>query len=77
MAGFAVILCLENTYDHYTVVSGCSPSRFYFRDSDANYEYFNTLKKQGTLPRPVDILELGGLVSISSLKLMPIAEKFG
>lgn len=34
MAGSAVMLCLENTYDHYTVVSGCSPSRFYLHDSD-------------------------------------------
>lgn len=34
MAGSAVMLCLENTYDHYTVVSGYSPSRFYLHDSD-------------------------------------------
>lgn len=33
-AGSAVIICLEHTYWHYTVISGLSASRVYLFDSD-------------------------------------------
>lgn len=33
-AGSAVIVCLENTYWHYTVIAGMSHSRVYLFDSD-------------------------------------------
>lgn len=33
-AGSAVIVCLENTYWHYTIIAGMSDSRVYLFDSD-------------------------------------------
>jgi|GEM_PF-3000352 len=32
--GAAVVVCLENTFQHYTVIVGQSPTRFYLFDSD-------------------------------------------